>query len=255
MTVKDTGFHIIVPARYQASRLPGKPLLDIGGKPMIQHVVERCRESAATSVVVATDSPRIADVVESFGGQVVLTSPDHPSGSDRIAEASALLGIGDREIIVNVQGDEPDMPAALINQLAQGLAGDGAAAMATACAPLDRETQLTDPAVVKVVCNQAGHAMYFSRAPIPWVRDSGSVPLGENVDYQAYRHLGIYAYRAEFLRKYTLMERPALEELEKLEQLRVLWHGHKIRCLKAVVVPSPGIDTREDLMAARKKHG
>ncbi len=255
MTVKDPGFHIIVPARYQASRLPGKPLLDIGGKPMIQHVVERCKESAARSVVVATDSRRITDAVESFGGEAVLTAPDHPSGSDRIAEASSLLGIEDGEIIVNVQGDEPDMSARLINQLVEGLVNDEVAAMATASAPLDHEAQLADPAVVKVVCDQSGHAMYFSRAPIPWVRDSGSSCPAENAGSHVSRHLGIYAYRAGFLRKYARMKRPVLEELEKLEQLRVLWHGHKILCLEAVVIPDPGIDTPEDLTAARKKYG
>jgi 3-deoxy-manno-octulosonate cytidylyltransferase (CMP-KDO synthetase) len=245
-------FHVIIPARYASHRLPGKALLDIGGKPMIQHVVERCKQSAARSVVVATDDNRIVEVVKGFGADVILTSTDHPSGSDRIAEASRILSLEDREIIVNVQGDEPDMPAALIDQVALVLANDGAASMATACTLLEDHSQLTDPSVVKVVIDRSGYAMYFSRATIPWVRSENSSKLAQTALQHGRRHLGIYAYRAGYIQEFAARESCELENLEKLEQLRGLWYGDRILCVDAVQTPGPGIDTEQDLERARK---
>lgn len=242
-------FHIIIPARYASRRLPGKPLLDIGGKPLLQHVVERCNHSTAKSVVVATDDERIADAVVGFGGEVVMTSSHHHSGSDRIAEASTVLGLKEHAIVVNVQGDEPDMPAALIEQVAQALANDADAAMATACAPLDNAEQLTDSSVVKVVTDKNGYAIYFSRAAIPWVRGENS--LGQTPAY-ARRHLGIYAYRAGYIRVFAARQSCQLENLEKLEQLRALWYGDKICCVDAVTAPGAGIDTEADLARVRQ---
>ena len=245
-------FHVIIPARYASHRLPGKALLDIGGKPMIQHVVERCNQSAAKSVVVATDDDRIVDVVKGFGGDAVLTSRDHPSGSDRIAEACRILGLEDQDIIVNVQGDEPDMPAALIDQVAQALASDGVASMATASTLLEDRSQLTDPSVVKVVTDRKGYAIYFSRATIPWVRSENSSKLAETAIKYGRRHLGIYAYRAGYIKTFAARESCELENLEKLEQLRGIWYGDRILCVDAVDTPGPGIDTEQDLERARK---
>ena len=246
-------FHIIIPARYASSRLPGKPLLDLADKPIIQHVVESCQRSAAQRVVVATDDMRIVDAVVGFGGEAVMTATNHPSGSDRIAEVSALLGMRDDAIIVNVQGDEPDMPPALINQVAQALVDSSDAAMATACAPLEERAQLTDTATVKVVTNKHGYAIYFSRAPIPWVRCENSSALTERTPQYARRHLGIYAYRAGYIRLFASRPSCELENLEKLEQLRALWYGDKICCVDAVVVAGAGIDTPADLENARQK--
>ena len=248
-------FHVIIPARYASRRLPGKPLLDIGGKPMLQHVLERCGQSAAKSVIVATDDARIADAVTGFGGEVVMTSPRHRCGSDRIAEAATALDLKDDAMIVNVQGDEPDMPAALIDQVAQALADDADAAMATACAPLDEVSQLTDSSVVKVVTDNSGHAIYFSRAAIPWVagaRGENSSDLAPHALQHLRRHLGIYAYSAGYIRLFASRQSCALENLEKLEQLRALWHGDKICCVDAVAAPSSGIDTEADLERARQ---
>ncbi len=246
-------FHVIIPARYGSSRLPGKVLLPIGGKPVIQHVVERCSQSAAQCVVVATDDQRILEAVEAFAGIAVLTSPHHPSGSDRIAEAVNILGLDDDAIIINVQGDEPTMPGALIDQLAGALVNDAAASMATACVRLDDQDQLADPAVVKVVRDRKGHAVYFSRATIPWVRGETSSGLAQCAVQYARRHLGIYAYRAGYLRVFAARGSCELENLEKLEQLRGLWHGDKILCVDAIAVPEPGIDTPIDLHRARRR--
>ena len=246
-------FHVIIPARYASSRLPGKALLDIDGKPMIQHVVEKCHLSAARSVVVATDDKRIVEAVQAFNGTAVLTSSDHPSGSDRIAEASTILGLSDEEIIVNVQGDEPDMPAALIDQLAGALTDDNLAVMATASATLDDQAQVNDPSVVKVVTDKNGYAVYFSRATIPWVRSESSSSLADTALQHVRRHLGIYAYSAGYIQTFAARGSCELENLEKLEQLRGLWHGDKILCVDAVAVPGPGIDTEKDLEQARQR--
>ena len=236
-------FHVIIPARYGASRLPGKPLADIGGQPMIQRVVECARRSAAASVSVATDDARIECAVRAFGGAVVMTAGDHPSGTDRIAEAVGKLGFSDAEIIVNLQGDEPEMPPALIDQVAELLARRPLAAMATASAPIDHPEQLDDPSVVKVAVDSAGYARCFSRSAISRSRDD---PAGA-----ARRHLGIYAYRCGYLKQFA--QRPVCEpeKRERLEQLRALWHGDKIACAEAVEVPAPGIDTPADLERVR----
>ncbi len=248
-------FHIIIPARFQSSRLPGKPLLEIAGKPMIQHVVESCQESEAAGVVVATDDSRIVEAVARFGGQSVLTSRDHLSGSDRIAEASQKLGLATDDIVVNVQGDEFDMPAALIDQVANALVAGGKAVMATASAPLTCAADASDPSVVKVVSDQSGYAIYFSRATIPWVRDESTSGLADYAQNHIRRHLGIYAYSAGYIRTFSGRGHCQLENLEKLEQLRALWHGEKIRCVEAVQIPGPGIDTEQDLQRAREALG
>ncbi len=248
-------FHVIIPARYQSSRLPGKPLLEIAGKSMIQHVVERCRQSEASSIVVATDDPRIVAAVELFGGQSALTSSDHPSGSDRIAEASEILGLAPDDIIVNVQGDELDMPAVLINQVANALDQDSDAVMATASAPLTCALEVSDPSVVKVVSDKSGYAIYFSRATIPWVRGESTSALASHAQDQLRRHVGIYAYSAGYIRRFAARGHCQLENLEKLEQLRVIWHGEKIRIVEALQTPGPGIDTEQDLQKAREAFG
>ena len=245
-------FHVIIPARYASTRLPAKPLLDIGGKPMLQHVCERAAESGASAVTVATDDLRIVEAVEAFGGQVCITGKHHQSGSERLAEAVLRLGLEDDDIVVNLQGDEPLMPAALLSQVAQLLQGDHDAEMATLCTRIQSAEELFDPNVVKVVMDARGNALYFSRAPIPWDRDAFAVTT-EALPEQAlhYRHLGIYAYRAGFLKRYVKMEPCDLERIESLEQLRVLWHGGQIQVAEAAELPGPGVDTAEDLERVR----
>jgi len=237
-------FHVIIPARYASRRLPGKPLLDIGGKPMIVRVVECARRSAAASVTVATDDRRIARAAGDFGAKAVMTAREHRCGAERINEAADALGLADEEIIVNVQGDEPDMPAALIDQVAHLLAQKPLASMATAAAPLDA-AQLHRTSVVKVVADCDGYALFFSRAAIAWPAEGA--PRGI-----ARRHLGIYAYRREYLRRFASLDACELERSEQLEQLRALWHGDKIACADALEAPSAGIDTRADLERARR---
>ena len=253
--MKMTSFHIIIPARYGSSRLSGKPLAKIGGLPMIQHVVERAKRSAAASVIVATDDDRIARAVsdQPDGCLSAMTSPDHASGTDRIAEAVDNLDFADHEIIVNVQGDEPDMPPALIDQVAELLAqeADHGAVMATASAPLDTPAQLHDPSVVKVVTDRDGYALYFSRAAIGRRHAEEALPDAASVR----RHIGIYAYRCGYLRQFAQRPVCELEKHEQLEQLRVLWYGEKIACAEAVEIPAPGIDTPADLVRIRRAIG
>jgi len=261
-------FHIIIPARYAATRLPGKPLLDLGGKTMIARVVDCARRSAAASVTVATDDARIADAAAAAGARALLTAAAHRSGSDRIDEAAAQLQLGADDIIVNLQGDEPRMPAALINQVAARLAGDPQAEMATATAPLDDAAQLADPAVVKVVTCARGYALYFSRAAIPWGGDAADdAAAGDSADGDVdsaaadstaagpatgpRRHIGIYAYRRDYLRRFAARGACALERRERLEQLRALWHGAHIACVEAVQAPPPGVDTAADVERLR----
>ncbi len=245
-------FHVIIPARYASTRLPGKPLLDIGGKSMLQHVCERAEESGAASVTVATDDQRIADAVEKFGGAVCMTGEHHQSGSERLAEATQKLGLADDDIVVNLQGDEPLMPPTLLAQVAQLLEGDHGADMATLCTRIHTAAELFDPHVVKVVMNALGNALYFSRAVIPWDRDAFAVTTEELPEKALhYRHLGIYAYRAGFLQRYITMEPCGLERMESLEQLRVLWHGGHIQVAEAVELPGPGVDTEADLDKVR----
>jgi len=245
-------FHVIIPARYASSRLPGKPLLEIGDKPMLQHVCELAEESGAASVTVATDDPRIVEAVEGFGGKVCMTGAHHQSGSERLAEAAELLGLGNDDIVVNLQGDEPLMPPALLSQVALLLEGDHGADMSTLCTRIHTAAELFDPHVVKVVMDGRGRALYFSRAVIPWDRDAFAVTT-EELPEQAihYRHLGIYAYRVGFLQRYISMESCGLERMESLEQLRVLWHGGHIQVAEAEKVPGPGVDTAEDLERVR----
>jgi 3-deoxy-manno-octulosonate cytidylyltransferase (CMP-KDO synthetase) len=242
--------HIIIPARYASTRLPGKPLLDIGGQPMIARVVECARASGAQCVVVATDDERIRDAVTAFGAEVVMTRADHLSGTDRLAEAITLLGLDEDEIVVNLQGDEPLMPPMLIREVANLLAMRPAAVMATACHAITSREDFLNPNAVKVVTDREGHALYFSRAPIPWPRDimSGA----STVPIKAFRHIGLYAYRAGFVARYAAWPACPLETSESLEQLRVLWQGEKIAVVEAEEAPAAGVDTPEDLERVRE---
>ncbi|MCG8426292.1 MAG: 3-deoxy-manno-octulosonate cytidylyltransferase [Chromatiales bacterium] len=249
-------FKVVIPARYASTRLPGKPLLPIAGKPMIQHVVERARTSGAGEIVVATDDQRIAEAVTAFDGDVCMTSAEHRSGTDRIAEVVAARGWSDDEIIVNLQGDEPTMPAALVRQVAEDMDKHPDAVVTTlSTAITDRDT-LFDPHVVKVVTDHLGYALYFSRAPIPWHRDEflhPDRPLPEVGHFQ--RHIGLYAYRAGFLPRYVEWPPAPLEIAESLEQLRVLWHGQRIHVSEAVEAPGHGVDTGDDLKRVEQQLG
>lgn len=241
--------HVIIPARFASTRLPGKPLLDIAGQPMIVRVVERAQASGAERVVVATDDERIERAVRAFGADVIMTRSDHPSGTDRLAEAVARLDLDDNAIVVNLQGDEPLMPPSLIREVATLLAARPGAAMATACHAITSREDFLDPNVVKVVTDDQGYALYFSRAPIPWPRD---VMLGKSSSpLKAFRHIGLYAYRAGFVARYAGWPACPLETTESLEQLRVLWHGEKIAVVEADEAPPAGVDTPEDLERVR----
>ncbi len=245
-------FHIVIPARFGSSRLPGKPLLDIAGKPMVAHVYERACQSAAASVVVATDDVRIRDALQPFGATVVMTSADHPSGTDRLQEVAQTMGWADHEIVVNVQGDEPLIPASVIEQVAANLAQSTEAGIATLAEPLNGAEQLFNPNIVKLVRDVNDHALYFSRAPMPWARDAFAKDKGQLPDISLYfRHLGIYAYRVGFLHDYVSWPPCALEQVEALEQLRALYHGVKIHVAVANVELPPGVDTQEDLERVR----
>lgn len=251
MSVSSTGFKVVIPARFGSTRLPGKPLLPIAGKPMIQHVFERASASAAEEILIATDDQRIAEVCHGFGARVLMTSTAHRSGSDRITEVAERLGWGDEVVVVNLQGDEPGMPAGLIDQVATELLERAEIGMATLASPLRERALLFDPNVVKVVTNTAGEALYFSRAPIPWHRDdftleSAELPIG----VVFLRHIGLYAYRAGFLKRYVNWPPAPLELAESLEQLRVLWHGERIHVAIAATLPGPGVDTADDLARA-----
>lgn len=240
--------HIIIPARYASTRLPGKPLLDIAGLPMIARVVDCARASGAQRIVVATDDERIRAAVAAHGADVVMTQANHVSGTDRLAEAITLLDLEDDEIVVNLQGDEPLMPPRLIRDVADLLAAHPAAVMATACHAISQREEFLNPNVVKVVTDRAGYALYFSRAPIPWPRDV----MGTHAPIKAFRHIGLYAYRAGFVARYAAWPACPLETTEALEQLRVLWHGEKIAVLEAEQAPSAGVDTPVDLERVRK---
>lgn len=243
-------FHVIIPARYGASRLPGKPLLQIGGKPMVQWVVEVANASKPASVTVATDDARIEHAVKGFGGSVVLTANRHESGTDRIAETCSRLGLADNTVVVNLQADEPLMPPALITQVAALLQQRAKVVMATLCSRLDA-AQFVDPAVVKVVRSDDDIALYFSRAPIPWSRADGTAAMAANAHLDARRHLGIYAYTSGYVQQFALREASPLEQLERLEQLRVLAHGEQIACADAVEAPPAGVDNAADLARVR----
>lgn len=240
---------IVIPARYGSSRLPGKPLALIAGQPMIQHVYNCAARSHALEVVVATDDERIAEVVDGFGGRVCMTATTHTSGSDRIAEVIETYGWGDDEIVVNLQGDEPLMPVELLNQVAEDLEHHPDASIATLAAHLLDPEQVFDPNVVKVVTDKKGFALYFSRAAIPWKRDgmSWGNPVTPDLTQGFRRHIGLYAYRAGFIREYVQWPPAPIEMDESLEQLRVLWNGRRIHVSMANVLPPPGVDTPEDL--------
>ena len=247
-----TEFCVVIPARHASTRLPGKMLADIGGRPMVIHVAERARASGAAEVIVATDHTDIADAVTRHGFTALMTRADHPSGTDRIAEVAAQRGYAADTIVVNVQGDEPLIDPALIGAAARQLASRADAAIATlACAFADA-AEFTNPNSVKVVLDKNGYALYFSRATIPYARDAfahgiGSLPR----DLPAYRHIGLYAYRAAFLASYARLAPAPPEQFEALEQLRALWHGHKISVVITSAIPAAGVDTGDDLARVR----
>lgn len=238
-------FRVVIPARHASTRLPGKPLLPLAGRPLIAHVYDCARASGAAEILIATDDARIAEACTGFGASVVMTSASHRSGSERLAEVVAVQGWPDDEIVVNLQGDEPLTPSSAIRQVAEDLIAFPEASVSTLCAPIHSAAQLNDPHTVKVVRDVAGYALYFSRAPIPWERDvigaeAREAPIG-------WRHVGMYAYRAGYLRRYVALPACELEHIEKLEQLRVLWHGARIHVAEALEVPGHGVDTPEDL--------
>ncbi|WP_075172018.1 3-deoxy-manno-octulosonate cytidylyltransferase [Neptunomonas phycophila] len=246
------GFSVIIPARYGSSRFPGKPLADIAGKPMVQHVYERALLSEADRVIIATDDSRIANAARAFGAEVCMTREDHPSGTDRLQEVVAQLGFAPDDIVVNVQGDEPLIPPCVINQVAQNLMAEPQASIATLSEPIEDIESLLNPNVVKVVTDRNGLAMYFSRAPIAWPRDAFNrdktiMPTGFNWQ----RHIGIYAYRVGLLNSFVTWEPADVENTECLEQLRALWNGAKIHVAVANELPPAGVDTPEDLERLR----
>lgn len=243
-----TDFAVVIPARYASERLPGKPLKDIAGKPMLQHVWQRAIESGAEEVVVATDDSRIADVAEAFGATVCVTSPEHLSGTDRIAEAADIMGWADEQIVVNLQGDEPLMPSAVIGQCAS-LLDDEAAQLSTLASPLARKEDFEDANVVKVLVDDNGFAIYFSRTAIPFSRSGDTAALATET---ALQHHGIYAYRCSVLRQLVNTEPSAIERCERLEQLRAMSLGFKIKVGIPVSRPGPGVDTEADLDAVAK---
>jgi 3-deoxy-manno-octulosonate cytidylyltransferase (CMP-KDO synthetase) len=239
-----SGFAVLIPARYASTRFPGKPLVDLRGKPMVVHVCARARESGAEPVCVATDDERIAGAVREHGYEARMTRAGHASGTERIAEAAAQLGLADGVIVVNVQGDEPLISPRLIARVAYALRERPDASAATACHPIHDTKAFANPNVVKAVLDAKGDALYFSRAGIPFPRDGGAP--------SAYRHVGIYAYRAEFLRRYAAMVPSPLESIEQLEQLRLLWHGQRIATVIEEGAIPPGVDTPADLEAVLK---
>ncbi len=242
-------FVAIIPARFASTRLPGKPLVDIHGKPMVVHVMEKARESGAERVIVATDHPEVADAVRAAGGEVCMTRADHQSGTERLAEVIEHYQFADDTVIVNVQGDEPMIPPVIIRQVADNLAGVSAG-MATLAVPITSAEEAFNPNAVKVVRDAQGYALYFSRATIPWERDRFAQSR-EAIGDHFLRHIGIYAYRAGFIRRYVRWEPSQLEQIELLEQLRVLWYGEKIHVDVAKAIPSVGVDTPEDLLRVR----
>ncbi|WP_435634167.1 3-deoxy-manno-octulosonate cytidylyltransferase [Pseudomonas solani] len=249
-------FTVVIPARYASTRLPGKPLQDIAGKPMVQHVWEQARRSSAERVVVATDDARIVEACKGFGAEVVLTRVDHNSGTDRLAEVATQLGLAGDAIVVNVQGDEPLIPPAIIDQVAANLAAHPEAGIATLAEPIHDVDALFNPNVVKVSTDTQGLALTFSRAPLPWARDpfaQGRDALPEGVPYR--RHIGIYAYRVQFLHDFVAWGPCWLENTECLEQLRALWHGVRIHVADALEAPAAGVDTAEDLERVRRLLG
>ncbi|MBD3897433.1 3-deoxy-manno-octulosonate cytidylyltransferase [Halomonas sp. ML-15] len=245
-------FVVVVPARYASSRLPGKPLLDLAGEPMVVRVWRQALASAATRVVVATDDQRIAEAITTVGGEALMTRDDHPSGTDRLAEVAEQLGLDEADIVVNVQGDEPLLPASLIDQVAARLADDDEASIATLAEPIGDVETLFNPNVVKVVRDFRGCALYFSRAPVPWDRAAFATRPGLLHSDSWLRHIGLYAYRVGFLNAYRQWAPAPLEQLEQLEQLRALQHGHRIQVALACDHHPAGVDTVEDLARVRQ---
>jgi 3-deoxy-manno-octulosonate cytidylyltransferase (CMP-KDO synthetase) len=245
----ETPYTVLIPARLASTRLPRKPLADIAGRPMVVRVAQRVAGLAgARAVVVACDDAEIASACAAHGVQALLTRVDHPSGSDRLAEACAHLGLNGNDIVVNVQGDEPLIDPALVLAVARLLPLREDCVMATAAHPLADDAEFTNPHVVKVVLDAAARALYFSRAPLPWWRDGGGAPPRHP---RPLRHLGLYAYRAGFLRAFPALPPAPVEQAEALEQLRVLWHGHRIAVHVAEHGPGPGVDTPADLERVR----
>ena len=244
---KAPDFLVVIPARLGSTRLPRKPLADIGGKPMVIRVAERAKQSLAQSVLVATDSPEIQAACDEHRIECLLTSENHPTGTDRIAEVAQLLKLPSNALIVNVQGDEPLIPPDLINRVASTLAEHEQCAISTVAVPIADAAEINNPNVVKVVLNRFGEALYFSRAPIPFERDPHS-----NLKIEHLRHLGIYAYRADFLQAYSRLEPAPPEQAEALEQLRALWNGYRIAVHTASEAPPAGVDTLEDLERVRQ---
>ncbi|NOQ65267.1 MAG: 3-deoxy-manno-octulosonate cytidylyltransferase [Methyloprofundus sp.] len=243
-------FKVVIPARYASSRLPGKPLLKIAGKPMVHHVCDRAREAGAAQIVVATDDVRIQQSVQSYGFEALMTSPLHNSGTERLAEVAKTLQWDDQDIIVNLQGDEPLIPADYIRLVAESLAAQGVAGIATLAAKISDLEEIFSPHAVKVVLDKRDYALYFSRAAIPWDRDGFPGAAG---DETYLRHIGIYAYRVSFLQDYVRWRPSELESIEMLEQLRILWEGEKILVAKVATAPEAGIDTEEDLIRVERR--
>jgi len=239
-------FTVIIPARLASTRLPNKPLADIAGLPMIVRVARRASLSGAGQIVVATDAPEVAAACAAHGVRALMTRADHPSGSDRLAEAVEQLGLADDAVVVNVQGDEPLIAPAMIDACAGTLVAQPDCVMATVAHALSEHSEFANPNVVKLVTDKAGRALYFSRAPIAWWRDGAGQPN------QALRHVGLYAYRAGFLRRFPTLAVSPLEQIESLEQLRVLWHGERIAVHVSAEMPGPGVDTPEDLERVRR---
>lgn len=241
-------FHIVIPARYASSRLPGKPMRDIAGKPMIAHVVDCALQSKAEQVIVATDDERIARYTEKLAITVCMTDAQHRSGTERIGEVIDKLQWPDDTIIVNLQGDEPLMPAACLNQVARVLEQDADIGMSTLRAPIESMDEIFDTNVIKLVCDKHDHALYFSRAAIPWNRDSFATEPATASDLSLYyRHIGLYAYRAGFVKKYLAWGSSQIEEIESLEQLRILYQGEKIKAVNAEQIPGPEVNTEAEL--------
>ncbi|MDH5572768.1 MAG: 3-deoxy-manno-octulosonate cytidylyltransferase [Gammaproteobacteria bacterium] len=242
-------FRIVIPARYASVRLPGKPLREIGGKPMLQHVYEKACCSSADEIIIATDDQRIYDIASTFANKVCMTSDQHTSGTERLAEVAQQYNFADNDIIVNLQGDEPLMPESCIEQVADALHQNKEAQIATLCTAIDSIEDVFDPNIVKVVRDSKDFALYFSRAPIPWYRGKFDQTPAQMPDeaHLHYRHIGLYAYRAAYIRNYINSDKTLLENAESLEQLRALWHGDRIIVPVANDIPGPGVDTEEDL--------
>ncbi len=245
-------FIAVIPARLASTRLPNKALLDIGGKAMVVRTAEQALKSGASRVIVATDAEEIAHVTRSAGLETVLTSPDHPTGTDRLSEVVRTLAVAPEQIVVNVQGDEPLINPSLIDQVAHTLAQTPSASIATLGVPITEAETLFNPNTVKIVVDQADHALYFSRAPIPWAREAlsdGKQRLADGLP--ALQHIGLYAYRTSFLQVFPTLSRGSLEQIELLEQLRAIEHGYRIVVSRSAHPPAPGIDTAEDLEKVR----